>query len=260
MSIKNRFRIGKVYLAITTLNNVIQDISSKVSKGKGGYICVSNPRTIVLASADPKYLEVMNASIMNIPDAEPDIWAARLWGVKEAERTMGPLLFQNMLLDKDSGIKHFLLGDTDETLEKILAKVRKERGSADNIVGMYSPPFCGLDEYDYTGMAKVIEESGADVVWVAMRAPKQDYVAQRLSPIINKKVIIGVGAAFRFFIGEYTMPPKIIKKLGLTGIWWGKKNQTMRVFLWDYLKSTVPYLFMLAKIPFKRIAGKKYYE
>lgn len=260
MKNKNRFKIGKVYLAVTTLKKVINDIKSMVAKGNGGYICVSNPRTIVLASNDVNYREVMEKSIMNIPDAEPDIWAARLWGIKEAERTMGPLLFQTMLLDRTSGTKHFLLGDTDQTLNHIVQRVVAERGSSDNIVGTYSPPFWNLDEYDYEGIARLISNSGADIVWLSMRAPKQDYFSRTLSQILKNKIYIGVGAAFRFFIGEYDMPPKIIRKLGLTGIWWGKKNQTMAAFIIGYLKSTLPYIFLLATIPIKRMIGKKYYE
>ena len=192
---------------------------------------------------------------MNLPDAEPMLWAAKLWGLKEVRRTMGPMLFNDMLEDYNNGIRHFFLGDTDETLSKLQDKYKFA-----NIVGTYSPPFCELYEYDYEGMAKKINDSGANLVWISMRAPKQDFFATRILPYLDKKICIGVGAAFRFNLGEYKMAPPIIKKLGLMGLFWGKKSQSWPAFIWDYLSMNMPYLYYLAQIPIRKLLGKKYYE
>ena len=252
---KKRFRIGKTYITITSPKLAKIDIAKAVREGVNSYICVSNPRTVTYATRHKDYLKVMSNSLMNIPDAEPIPWAAKLWGLKEVKRTMGPMLFNDMLTDKDNGIKHFLLGDTDETLTKL-----KEKYKDANIVGSFSPPFCGLEEYDYEGMAKMINKSGADLIWVSMRAPKQDFFSQRISPLLDHKICIGVGAAFRFNLGEYKMAHPFIKKLGLMGLFWGKKNQSWGKFIWGYLNDNIPYLFYLAQIPFRRLIGKKYYE
>lgn len=255
---KDRFRIGKTYISCTNIGDAKATIAQAVKNGVNSYICVSNPRTVTYATKHEDYRQVMAKSLMNLPDAEPMHWAAKLWGLKEVSRTMGPVLFKEMLSEPKSGLKHFLLGDTDETLEKIWIKFREEVGA--NIVGRYSPPFCNLDEYDYEGIAKRINESSANLVWVSMRAPKQDFFATRILPFLDKKICIGVGAAFRFSLGEYKMAPPIIKKLGLMGLWWGKKSQSWPAFIWGYLKDNVPYLFYLAAIPFRRLFGKKYYE
>lgn len=255
---KDRFRIGKTYISCTNIPDTKQRIIQAVKEGKNAYICVSNPRTVTYATKHADYREVMAKSFMNLPDAEPMQWAAKLWGLKEVQRTMGPVVFMEMLSEPESGIKHFLLGDTNETLEKITNKFIKEANA--KIVGVYSPPFCSFNEYDYEGMAQMINESEADVVWVSLSAPKQDFFAARIMPYLNKKICIGVGAAFRFSLGEYKMAPTIIKKLGLMGLYWGKKSQSWSTFIIGYMKSNVPYLFYLAAIPFRRLFGKKYYE
>lgn len=254
---KNRFRIGKAFISITSQKDAQARIAQAVKDGKNAYICVSDPRTVDLASSDERYREVMENSMMNTPDGQPTLWAARLWGLKNVERTMGPILFQQMIENPSSGLKHFLLGDTDETLKAIIEKASEKNAL---IVGTYSPPFCKLDEYDYEGMAKMINESGADIVWTAMRAPKQDYLNINLLPYLDKKICIGVGAAFRFYLGEYKMAPPIIRKLGLMGIYWGTKGRGWPAFLKDYAKNNLPFLWHLAKIPFRRMIGKKYYE
>lgn len=254
---QNKYRIGKTFISITNPIDAQERIKTSVEAGGGTYVCVSDPRTVDLAAKDPKYREVMANSLMNTPDGQPTLWAARLWGLKNVERTMGPILFQNMITNPSSGLKHYLLGDTDETLNKI---VEKAKGSNALIAGRYSPPFCKLEEYDYEGIAKMINESGADIVWIAMRAPKQDYFAVNILPYLDKKVCIGVGAAFRFYLGEYKMAPPLIRKLGLMGIYWGRKGQSWGAFIKGYLSDNMPFLWHLAKIPFRRLAGKKYYE
>ena len=258
MKSQNRFRIGKTYISCTSIFDAKSRIVQASKDGVKGYICVSNPRTVTYATKHRDYREVMANSFMNLPDAEPIQWAARLWGLKDVKRTMGPMIFKEMLSEPQNGLKHFLLGDTDETLEKITKKFKEESNS--NIVGVYSPPFCDLDGYHYESIAKKINESGADLVWVSMRAPKQDFFAVRILPYLDKKICIGVGAAFRFNLGEYKMAPPIIKKLGLMGLYWGRKGQKWGPFIWNYLKDNVPYLFYLAAIPFRRLFGKKYYE
>ena len=254
---QDRYRIGKTFISITSQKDAQARIAQAVKEGKNAYICVSDPRTVDLASKDEKYREVMENSMMNTPDGQPTLWAARLWGLKNVERTMGPILFQEMIENSKSGLKHFLLGDTDETLAAIVKKATEKNAQ---IVGTYSPPFCKLEEYDYEGMAKMINESGADIVWTAMRAPKQDYLNINLLPYLDKKICIGVGAAFRFYLGEYKMAPPLIKKLGLMGLYWGRKGQSWGAFIWGYLTDNMPFLWHLAKIPFRRLVGKKYYE
>lgn len=254
---KNRYRIGKTFISITSQKDAQARIAQAVKEGKNAYICVSDPRTVDLATSDEKYREVMANSMLNTPDGQPTLWAARLWGLKNVERTMGPILFQQMIENPGSGLKHFLLGDTDETLKAIVEKASEKNAL---IVGTYSPPFCKLEEYDYKGMAKMINESGADIVWTAMRAPKQDYLNVNLLPYIDKKICIGVGAAFRFYLGEYKMAPPLIRKLGLMGIYWGTKGKSWPAFMKSYMSSNLPFLWHLAKIPFRRLVGKKYYD
>lgn len=255
--LKDRYRIGKTFISITSQSDAQKCISDAVKEGKNVYVCVSDPRTVDLASKDAKYREVMAGSLMNTPDGQPTLWAARLWELKNVERTMGPILFQEMIENPGSGLKHFLLGDTEETLQNIVNKAGEKNSQ---IVGTYSPPFCSLDEYDYQGIAKMINDSGADVVWTALRAPKQDFFNVNILQYLDKKVCIGVGAAFRFYIGEYKMAPPLIRKLGLMGLYWGRKGQPLGKFIWGYLTDNMPFFLLLMQIPIRRLFGKKYYE
>ena len=216
-----KYRIGKVFIAITSLTNLVKYIKEHVKNGKGGFICVSNMRTVRYANLHDDYLKVMSDSLMNIPDGMPLIWFARVWGIKNAERTMGPKLFQQMVDLPEESLKHFLLGDTDITLGNLVNKVGQTNGG--QIVGTFSPPFCSIDEYDYEMITRQIRASGANLVWLSLSAPKQDFLAARLSEMLPKILFVGVGAAFRFYLGEYKEPNnKMLQKMGLTGLFFRK--------------------------------------
>lgn len=221
------FRIGRVRISITTEDKAIQDIKDFIRQGQKGYVCVSTLRTVVIANKDDDYQEVMEHSLMNTPDGTPLVWCGHWWGVEEVERACGPHIFPRMLKMKDAGLKHFLLGDTEETLALLRKKATEEFGTS--IAGTYSPPFKPLEEYDIIGMAKMINDSGANIVWTALTAPKQDILNSMITPLLNDGIVmIGVGAAFRSVLGVLKQPDGILQKMGLAGIlfkrpevsWW----------------------------------------
>lgn len=244
----DRYRIGKVYISATNPMDAEERITKAALEGLNDYICVSNMRTVCLAQKDADYCRVMNEAWMCTPDGTPLTWMAHLWGRKEVQRTDGPDLMVSMLNKPENGIKHFLLGDTDETLAII-----KEKYSKAKIVGYFSPPFCGIEEYDFKSIGKMVNESGANLVWVSLRAPKQDYFATKLLPYLNGKICIGVGAAFRFIIGEYEHPNKLVQKLGLTGLVW-RKNKIET--LGQTIKRSLYLVRFSCDILWQRIWGK----
>ncbi len=219
MKTQNRYRIGKTYISVTNPDDAQKRIEQAALSGQGGYVCVSNMRTVVCANKHNDYLAVMGNAFMCLPDGMPLVWMAKLWGLGNVQRTTGPDLFLSMLGTPENGIRHFLLGDTEETLSAL-----KSRYSQSSIVGIYSPAFCEVDEFDYEDIARKIRASNTDVVWVALRAPKQDFFAARLFEYLPDKVLIGVGAAFRFALGEIKHPNKMVQKMGLTGLIWRKNK------------------------------------
>ena len=74
--------------------------------------------------------------------------------------------------------------------------------------GIYLKTCNSLDEE----IADIIEQDGADIIWIALGAPKQDYFMQRLKPYLKRGVMIGVGAAFNFYSGiEQRAPDWVIR-------------------------------------------------
>lgn len=70
-----------------------------------------------------------------------------------------------------------------------------------------------MDDFDYRDIAKRVNKDGADIVWVALGAPKQEIFMSKLKPYLQKGVMIAVGAAFKFYSGleEKRAPEWVVK-------------------------------------------------
>ncbi len=253
---KERYRIGKIHISATNQKDAAEKITQAALEKKGGYVCVSNMRMVMYADKHSEYAELMEKSFMNLPDGMPLTWCGRWWGVKEVNRTCGPELFQNMLINGDDSLKHYLLGDTQDVLDEIVSKYNTEQQN--KIVGAYSLPFAKVDEFDYEGIAKMVRDSGANVIWTAMRAPKQDDFDARLYKLLPDVVSIGVGRAFRASIGEFKEVPELAKKLGLSGFW------LLRQVWWKEIPFYANAIFFLIKSFFQikiwKLKGRKVYD
>lgn len=253
------FRIGRARISVTDENRAINTIKEAIHNKKKGYVCVSTLRTVVVSNKKDEYQEVMENSLMNTPDGTPLVWCGHWWGLNEVQRACGPHIFPKMLKDKDLELKHFFFGDTEETLAALTQKAKDEFGA--NVVGCYSPPFTPLEEYDIQGMAKMINDSGATIVWTALTAPKQDFLDAMLVPYLNDGVVVvGVGAAFRSVLGVLKQPDGFLQKIGLAGILFKRPETSW----WHELKWYFKHICYLIKyffiIKWRRLTGKKYYE
>lgn len=251
---KTKYKVGKTYISRTNPNDAIVKVTEAALNGNGGYICVSNMRTVRYAGEDATYRQLMKESYMNWPDGMPLSWCGKLWGLKDVRCTRGPDIFRQMMERGDKGLKHFLLGDTQEVLDQIV----EQYGKSANIVGMFSPPFAPLEEYGLDAMARMIQESGANVVWTAMTAPKQDFFDQLMAKRLPSVLFIGVGRAFRISVGIVKDAPEWAQKSGLGGLFISKKKPLAR--LWSPIKRSFILLGYFIQIIFRRITGKKYYE
>ena len=256
MNKKDFFRIGRTRISVTNPVETINKISDAALAGKGGYICVSNMRMIRFAGKDKEYKKLMDGSFMNLPDGTPLTWLGKLWGLKGIACTNGPALFKRMLAENNSQCRHYLLGDTEDVIADIL-KLNDVLYHA-NIVGAEALPFCNVNEFDYIGISKRLKETEANIVWTAMRAPKQDQFDKILCTHIDNVVAIGVGRAFRLLTGSVQEAPKWAQKMGIAGIF-TRKVSLGNALLW-YLET---FFFLGAyalQILFRKLTGKKYYD
>lgn len=249
----DKFKIGNVLISANKTVDVINYLVDNSINKVGGYICVSNLRMVRYAGKHPDYAGLMRGTLINLPDGRPLVWLGRLWGMKEVDCVSGPMVFKTMLTEGENDLKHYLLGDTQDVLEKLLEKNRSEYHA--NIVGAEALPFTNVDKFDYDGISSKVRDSEANIIWTAMRAPKQDEFNQRLSKLLPNVILIGVGRAFRLLTGDVTDAPGWAHKAGIAGLF--TRKVSLGRALWWYFVSSFYVLGYAIQICWWRLTGRK---
>lgn len=236
--------ILKTNINVTDMDGTIAYITENLDDLKGDYICVSNVHTTVMAFRDKEYRRIQNSAAMALPDGQPLSIVSRRRGYLEAQRVPGPDLMPAILdLSQDRGYTHYFYGSTESTLEQLRREliVRYPRLK---IVGMYSPPFRELTSDEDEEIIRKINDSGADFVWVALGAPKQEKWMYEHRGKVNG-LMIGVGAAFDFIAGTVKRAPMWMQKLCLE--WVFRIMQNPRRMIPRYLNTNFSFLYYVHK-------------
>jgi N-acetylglucosaminyldiphosphoundecaprenol N-acetyl-beta-D-mannosaminyltransferase len=159
---------------------------------------------------------LLQAASINLPDGKSVVWANRLLhrgrGIP-SDRVYGPDLFLEVLeRGQTHGLRHYLLGSTPNVLASLESELRR-RFPRVEIVGVESPPFRPLSETERSDQVRRIADSSADVVWVGLGTPKQDWESAHLAKEVPA-VFGAVGAAFDFVAGEKRQAPRWIQRRG----------------------------------------------
>ena len=210
---EGHYNVFGVEYAIARVEEAVLHVMKHINELKGKYICFSNVHTTVMARESREYADILNSAAFVFPDGTPIAKRERDKGFIGAERVAGPDFMKNMFRDTQDGkISHFFYGSTEETLTKLKDNLEKTYPGI-NIKGMYSPPFRTLTPEEDEADIKRINESGADIVWIGLGAPKQEKWMSAHEGKINA-VMMGVGAGFDFHAGTAKRAPLWIQKIG----------------------------------------------
>jgi N-acetylglucosaminyldiphosphoundecaprenol N-acetyl-beta-D-mannosaminyltransferase len=190
-------------------------LSSCLTEGRANR-CVSatGAHGMVLARKDKNFRQILTSFFLNLPDGMPGVWIGRIKGKKQMKRCYGPEFFQRMMEhSKDLEVSHFFCGGNSGVAEALKQQVYKKFAN-NRVVGTFCPPFLPTENYDYESLAKQINSTNANIVWIGLSTPKQEAFAANLSKSTNVNYIITVGAAFDFHTDKVIQAPKIIQKLG----------------------------------------------
>ena len=244
---KNELEYCKILgtnINVTNMEDTISYITEHLDQLKGDYICVSNVHTTVMAYRDKAYRRVQNSAAMALPDGQPLSIVSRKRGFSQAKRVPGPDLMPAILdLSQKMGYRHYFYGSTESTLSE-LESVLHRRYPALQIAGMYSPPFRELTKQEDEEIIRRINESGADFVWVALGAPKQEWWMYEHRHKIHA-LMLGVGAAFDFTAGTTKRAPMWMQKLCLEWVFRILRNP--KRMLPRYLNTNFSFLYHVHK-------------
>lgn len=179
------------------------------------YVCVRDVHGLMLCRGDDAYRRLHNRAGLVVPDGMPLVWAARLRGHRHAGRVSGADLMMALCrAGAADGRRHFFLGGAPGVAEKLAARLR-ETVPGLRIVGAVGPPIWPWPPAEDRRLVRMINDSGADVVWIGLGSPKQEQWMAANRDRLDPSVLIGVGAAFDFLAGTKRRAPLWMRRVGL---------------------------------------------
>jgi N-acetylglucosaminyldiphosphoundecaprenol N-acetyl-beta-D-mannosaminyltransferase len=210
-----RVNVLGVLVSAIDLRGAVRRIKDAVARGERGYICVCGVHGVIECRDDPALQDIHNKAMAVVPDGMPLVWALHAAGHADAGRVYGPDLMRAVFAaGQSTGMRHFLYGTTPTALARLEHRLLRTYPGC-KITGTFAPPFRALTPEEEQTIAKKINATDADVVWVGLSTPKQEKWMAAMRGRLDAPVLIGVGAAFDFIGGGKRSAPRIMQVLGL---------------------------------------------
>lgn len=173
-------------------------IACQLQTDVADYICVADGVILNIANRDTEYLKVVNGGMFAICDSSyVPLYLKWIYG-KHYEQYCGSQIFMDIV--KCRKYRMIFMGTSQAILNGLQANLMKVNPDVANMQ-FIELPFRKVEDFDYKEIAKVIEEDNADIIWVALGAPKQEIFMSKLKPYLKRGVMIAIGAAFKFYSG-----------------------------------------------------------
>jgi exopolysaccharide biosynthesis WecB/TagA/CpsF family protein len=201
--------LGIPVIPFDSYSQAVDCIASRITARKKTFCVALNPEKVYRALYDPVIENVLRNADIGICDGIGICLAAWIIYGKSIRRCTGVGLFMG-LLDRAavSGWQVFLLGASPDSNEQTYHKLEALYPGL-RIVGRQHGYFGNGDE-----VVKQINDSKAELVFVAMGSPKQELWISENHPRINAPLCMGVGGAFDIISGKAKRAPWIFRQTG----------------------------------------------
>lgn len=171
-----------------------------------------NAFTLSLVPGDDELQTALDQADLNLPDGSPVAWAGRRHG------TIGPVRGPGLVVDVvkagvQPGLRHYFYGGAEGIADQLCQQLSGDNPGV-QIVGRETPPWTDLEQDGLHALANRIKAARAQVVWIGLGTPRQDYLVRRLAPLVDCAVV-PVGAAFDFLAGTVAEAPSMLHGTGL---------------------------------------------
>ena len=165
---------------------------------KKRYVCVADGVTLSLSHKDKELKKVLDEAGMVVCDSGwVPLYLRSLYNIRREQYSGSDFLMDAVTAKK---YRLMFIGASEDTLEALKNNLAKKN---EEIWEMFFLPLPFLDvaEFDYEKIAEEIDRQNPDLIFVSLGMPKQEFFMNRLTPYLNRGVLIGVGAAFKFHSG-----------------------------------------------------------
>ena len=193
-----------------TMEQAVEQTAGMIAEGGFHYAVTPNAEFVQRAEQDEQFRTALNGAHLVLPDGIGVVYAAKILGRPLQGRVPGCDFAAALCVwMAENGKKLFLLGAKPGVAEQAARNL--ESAHPGLIV-------CGTHDGYFTEDAPVVEAiraAGADVAFVCLGAPKQEYWMIEHGPQTGAAFLIGLGGSLDVFAGTVKRAPEAWQKLGL---------------------------------------------
>ena len=208
----DRINILGVEVDMVTISQAADKIISFLKEDKVHTVYTPNSEIILEAYRDPEFGKILNEADLMTADGIGVVYASKYLKKPLKERAAGYDIAK-LLLQKLNYTDHklYLFGGKPGVAELAMNNMKKEYPQL-NIVGSRNGYFSPEENDD---IIKEINESGADLLFVCLGAPRQEKWIHDNKDKLKVKVAMGVGGSIDVFAGTVQRAPDFFCKTGL---------------------------------------------
>ncbi len=243
---RNTIEILGIPVDNITMTEAVEKVGSFIKEGGIHTIFTPNAEIMMAAQRDAELAQILTRADMLTADGAGVVLASKILNRPLPEKVSGFDLVKKIFetYAKD-GIRCFIFGSKPGVAEAAAERIRS--GYPEIIIaGCRNGYFTDKDDNDIVG---TINEAKADILIVALGAPKQEkWISSHLDRL-NCKVCIGVGGAIDVFSGNTKLAPDFFRRNGLEWFYRLCKEPKRAKRMLDLPR------FML-RVVFSRLTGK----
>jgi N-acetylglucosaminyldiphosphoundecaprenol N-acetyl-beta-D-mannosaminyltransferase len=192
----------------------LEKIFGLLSTSSKSSVYFLNADCLNISLRDGQYRDILKSASLVLPDGIGLKIATKIFGGKMEEDCNGtdlsPLIMGKAAKDE---YRIYLLGGREGVAEKAAKNISKQIAGI-KIVGTNSGYFSEDSE-----IISDINNSGADILFVAMGVPLQEKWIAKHRQDLNPRLCLGVGALFDYLSGRIPRAPIFMRKIHLEWLW-----------------------------------------
>jgi N-acetylglucosaminyldiphosphoundecaprenol N-acetyl-beta-D-mannosaminyltransferase len=195
-----------------SMDEAVSWLMERVDRKIPTQVVTANAEIIMMAQENPAYAELLRAADLVLPDGAGTVWAGRKLGYTVPERVAGFDLFLELLSSAaQQGQRIFFFGAAPGIAEAAKKKA-EDLAPGVKIVGCRNGYFSEADE---PSIIEEINASGAEILFAALGAPKQEFWLRDHGHLLAPVLRIGLGGSFDVLAGKMERAPKWMQEASL---------------------------------------------
>lgn len=208
---RNTIDIMGIPVDNVNMQEAMEKVFSFLDADKNHMLFTPNAEIMMAAIKDKRLGDILRAADLIIPDGAGVVLASRIIGRPLKEKVSGFDLCRNLFIQQKRPLKVFLLGAKPFVAEEAASRIQ-EANPLIKITGTHDGYF--TEQQDPEIISR-INGSGAELLLVALGAPKQEMWISKYKEQLKVKVCIGVGGTIDILSGKKEAAPDFFRNNGL---------------------------------------------